>query len=63
LPNAYLLWPLLKLVISLDCVYQLGRMLYYWNTPGVYAGWTFLMHFAVLTALTFFVAAYKPKGL
>ena len=33
------------------------------STPGVYAGWTFLLHFAVLTALTYFVSIYKPKGI
>jgi hypothetical protein len=58
-----LVWPILKWVIALDCVYQLVRMLYHWNTPGVYAGWTFVFHFAVLTALTYFVSVYKPKGL
>jgi len=36
-------------------------MIYYWETPGVYAGWTFLAHFAGLTALTCFVASYEPK--
>ena len=38
-------------------------MLYHWNTPGVYAGWSFLAYFAVLTAITYFVSIYKPKGL
>jgi hypothetical protein len=58
-----LVWPILKWVVALDCVYQLVRMLYHWNTPGVYAGWTFMLHFSVLTALTYFVSVYKPKGL
>ena len=57
-----LLWPILQWILSLDCVYQLVRMLYYWNTPGVYAGWTFLLHFSVFTALMYFVAFYNPKG-
>ena len=57
-----LVWPILKWVIALDCVFQLVRMIYHWNTSGMYAGWTFMLHFAVLTALTYFVSVYKPKG-
>ncbi len=57
-----LVWPLLRWIISLDVVFQLLQMMYYWHTPGVHAGWTVLMHFGVLTALTCFVALYKPKG-
>lgn len=58
-----LVWPILKWIISIDCFFQLIRMIYHWETPGVYAGWTFLFHFAVLTALTYFVSVYKPKGI
>lgn len=58
-----LLWPILKWVVSLDVAYQFVRMLYHWHTPGIHAGWTCLLHFAALTALTYFVALYKPKGL
>ncbi len=58
-----LIWPILKWVVALDCVFQLIRMIYHWNTSGVHAGWTFMMHFALLTALTYFVSFYKPKGL
>jgi hypothetical protein len=49
-----LLWPILSWVIALDCLYQLIRMLYYWNTP-VHAGWTFLIHFGVAIVLNIFV--------
>lgn len=56
-----LVWPILKWVVALDCVYHLIRMMYHWNTPGIHAGFTFLLHFAVLTALTYFVSVYKPK--
>jgi hypothetical protein len=56
-----LVWPLLKWIISIDCLFHLVRMMYYWNTPGMHAGWTFIVHFAVLTALTYFVSAYKPR--
>lgn len=57
-----LVWPVLKWVASIEVFFQFVRMIYHWNTPGVYAGWTFLLHFAVLTALTYFVSIYKPKG-
>lgn len=58
-----LVWPVLKWLASIEVFFQFIRMIYHWNTPGVYAGWTFLLHFAVLTALTYFVSVYKPKGL
>lgn len=58
-----LVWPILKWIVSIDCVFQFVRMMYFWDTPGVYVGWTFLLHFAGLTALTYFVSIYKPKGL
>ena len=56
-----LMWPLTKWILSLDVLFQFVRMLYHWNTPGVYATWTFLLHFAVLILLTYFVSLYKPK--
>ena len=58
-----LVWPLLKWVISIDCVFKLIRMIYYWHTPGVHAGVTFLAHYLVLILLTYFVRFYKPRGL
>ena len=58
-----LVWPILKWILSIEVFFQFARMLYYWNTPGVPAGWTFLLHFSVLTAITYFVSIYKPKGL
>ena len=58
-----LVWPVAKWIISIDVFFQFLRMFYHWDTPGVHAGWTFLAHFAVLTALTYFVSLYKPKGL
>lgn len=58
-----LIWPVLKWIVSIEVFFQAIQMFYYWNTPGVYAGWTFLLHFAVLTALTYFVSIYKPKGI
>ena len=58
-----LVWPLLKRIVSLDVLFQLIRMVHHWSTTGVYAILTFLLHFAVLTALTCFVSLYKPKGI
>lgn len=58
-----LVWPILKWIVAIDCVFHLARMIYHWDTPGVYAGWTFMLHFAGLTALTYFVSIYKPKGI
>ncbi|MDD5631801.1 MAG: KleE stable inheritance protein [Methylococcales bacterium] len=58
-----LVWPILKWVVSIDCVFQFIRMLYFWNTAGHYAGAVFLLHFFVLTFLTYFVTIYKPKGI
>lgn len=60
---AVLVWPILKWVLSIITSFHFVRMLYHWNTPGVYAGWSFLGYFAVLTAITYFVSIYKPKGL
>ena len=57
-----LVWPVMKWVLSFDVLFQFFRMLYHWNTPDVYATWTFLLHLAVLVVLTYFVSLYKPKG-
>ncbi|WP_426107463.1 KleE stable inheritance protein [Massilia sp. TSP1-1-2] len=58
-----LVWPILKWIVALDCVYQMVRMMYHWNTPGSFAGFRFLLHFGIFVALTYFVSLYKPKGL
>lgn len=57
-----LVWPFLKWILSIHVFFLFVRMIYHWNTPGEFAGWTFALHFAVLTALTYFVSLYKPKG-
>jgi len=56
-----LLSPLLRWVLYVDVTYQFFRMLYYWDTPGMFAGWVFALHFAMLTGLIFFVAYGAPK--
>ncbi len=55
-----IIWPILKWVISLDVLFQFVRMFVLWDTPGAYPGWTFAIHFGVLTALTWFVSIYNP---
>ena len=56
------LWPVLQWVGGLDLLFQLIRMVYHWSTPGVHAGWTFLLHFAALSGLNYYVAFGQPKG-
>ena len=58
-----LVWPLLKWIISIDVLFQFIYMVYNRDTPGAFGGWTFLAHFGVLVALTYFVSIYKPKGI
>lgn len=58
-----LVWPILKWIVSIDCALQFIRMLYFWNAAGHYASAIFLLHFFVLTFLTYFVTIYKPKGI
>lgn len=58
-----LTWPILKWVMVADCVIQLIKMMHHWGTPGHHAGLIFLLHFFFLTSVTYFVGAFKPKGL
>lgn len=58
-----LAWPVLKWVVSINVFFHFVKMFYYWDTPGIYAGWIFIFHFLALTALTYFVSNYKPKDL
>ncbi|MGZ3238632.1 MAG: KleE stable inheritance protein [Burkholderiaceae bacterium] len=57
-----LIWPLLRIVLAMDCVYQFVRMLYHWNTPGVHAGWTFLFHFCRAVCVDIFCFGVQAKG-
>ena len=45
------------------CCFSSCWMVYHWNTPGAFAGWTFILHFVPLTAFTYYVSIYKPKRL
>ncbi|MDF7677069.1 KleE stable inheritance protein [Neisseriaceae bacterium ESL0693] len=58
-----LIWPILKWIVSIEVFFQFIRMIYHWNTPDIYAGWVFLLHFSILIFLTYFVSTYEPKGL
>ncbi len=58
-----LVWTPLKWVLSLEVLYRFLVACYHWDTPGSTAGWTFLLHFSVLVAVTYFVSIYKPKGI
>lgn len=58
-----LVWPLLKWPFAIYVFFRLVQMFYYWNVPTVHATWLFLAHFAVFVLCTYFVSAYKPKGL
>jgi hypothetical protein len=58
-----LTWPVFKWVLSLDVLFQMFRMIYRWNASDIYADWNFLLHFSVLTAFTYYVSIYKPKGI
>ncbi|WP_146151482.1 KleE stable inheritance protein [Pseudomonas sp. R9.37] len=57
-----LVWPVLRWIMALDVVFRGVAMAWHWDTPGTYAGWTFVIHFAAFVALTFFVSVFKPKG-
>lgn len=57
-----LLWGLLRWVLAVVVFWQFCRMVYFWDTPGVYAGWQFLAYFAAFSALHYYVGIYRPKG-
>ncbi|EFI8498301.1 protein kleE [Escherichia coli] len=57
-----LIWPFVRWVVALSVVYQAIVMVWHWNDPENFAGWTFLLHFGVLVVLTYFVSVYKPQG-
>jgi hypothetical protein len=58
-----LCWPLLNKILIADVLIQLLRALYFWSTPDVHAGWSFALHFGVLSGLTYFVAFGDPDQL
>jgi Uncharacterized KleE stable inheritance protein len=57
-----LMWPIVQWIAGFDLLFQLIRTAYYWNTPGVYAGWTFLLHFTVFTVWIYLVGVHRPAG-
>ena len=56
-----LIWTVARFIIPLVVFWQFCRMLWYWNTPDVHAGWQFLAYYAVYIALYIFLGVYEPK--
>jgi len=56
-----LLWPILRWIMALDVAFQAFRMAVTWNDPGKHAGLTFIVHFLIFAAVTYFATNYKPK--
>lgn len=56
-----LTWPLLRRVFALDLVFQFVRMLWHWNTPGLHAGWTFMLHYCVVLYSLLFRRGLHPR--
>lgn len=56
-----LLWPILRWIMALDVAFQGFRMAVTWSDPGTHAGITFIVHFLVFAAVTYFATNYKPK--
>lgn len=54
-------WTFMRFIIPLIVFWQFLRMMWFWDTPGVHAGWNFLAYFAGYTALYYFVAFYRPR--
>lgn len=52
----HFIFPKVRWLIALDVVYQGFRAIYFWNDPTMNAGWTFLLHFGVLT---FFIYCHQ----
>lgn len=57
-----LCWPVLKWIIALDVTCRFLLMLFRWNIPESNAGWVFILHFLIFSALTFYVSCYKPSS-
>jgi hypothetical protein len=55
-------WTFMRFIIPVVVFWQFVRMLWFWDAPGVHAGWNFLAYFAGYTALYYFVAFYRPKA-
>jgi hypothetical protein len=56
-----LFWTPVSWLLSFDVLFKLILMVWHWDTPGSHAGWTFLLHFAVASALFSLMATFTPK--
>lgn len=58
---AVMTWPVLRWIVSLDVTIHFFRMLVIFADKGIYADWTFILHFSCFVALTYFVTVFKPR--
>ena len=59
----YFTRPVWVAIYGADVFFQFLRMLYYWNTPGVHAGWTLVGHYLSGVILLLLTLGYFPKRL
>lgn len=50
-----LFWPITRWILAFDVLFQSLRAMYHWDTPGVYAGWSFMLHLVVASVLNYLV--------
>lgn len=50
-----LFWPITRWILAFDVLFQFLRAMYYWDPPGVYAGWSFMLHLVVASVLNYLV--------
>lgn len=57
-----MLWPFIKVILSLNVALQFFKMLFKWNEAPFAAAWPFVLSFVVLTAMMYFITNWKPKN-
>lgn len=57
----FFVWRMVRWPYAIFCVFQLLWMLIHWNTPGMYAGWTFLGYFGILVVGETFPLFLRPN--
>lgn len=56
-----MLWPFIKIILSLNVALQFFKMLFKWNEGPFAAACPFILSFVVLTAMMYFITNWKPK--
>ncbi|EJL7111676.1 KleE protein [Salmonella enterica] len=56
-----MLWPFIKIILSLNVALQFFKMLFKWNEGPFAAAFPFVLSFVVLTAMMYFITNWKPK--